>query len=158
MKSINKMFSKGGLLISTYLNGGDRVERAVDSVFQQLVLRDAMQLIHILLFANLPPSPPPLSLRLVLLSGVALVVDEEGVHIRPQSNELGDRLAVPLIHEIPNRFPVGRNEKWAGLFQIGEADVLTLAEVLRVDVGRLNPGHERLGVREEHLSRRVLLL
>ena len=116
------MILEGSPIISIYLNGIDLVERAADSVVWPIVPRKALQLIHVLLLPNFRRSPTLDSLRRVLFGSAALVVDEDGVHLRPLSNEVVDRLAVRLVLVFANHFVVGRVEEWARLVERGEVE------------------------------------
>ena len=48
---------------------------------------------------------------------VALVGDEKRGHLRPKSNEVGDRRAVRFGLEIANHCVVVRGEEWARLLE-----------------------------------------
>ena len=73
------------------------MKRGADSLVGQVVLRPAMQLIQVLLVSDLRRSAPLDPLRQKLLPGVTLAVDEERLDLRPQPNELCDRLAARLL-------------------------------------------------------------
>ena len=129
IKSITDVFFEDSPRIFTNLNCIDVVERAAaNSVVRWLLLCRALQLSEILLVPDLTRSAPLDSLRPVLFCCVSLVIDQERVHFRPQSKKLGDRLAVYLVLEFPNRFVVGRVEEWTRLVERGEVEVLSLGE------------------------------
>ena len=117
MKSITPMFFESRPRISIYLNGGDHAERAGNSVIRQVVLCRALQLMQVLLVPNLRRSAPLAPLRSVLFGSVAIVLDEERVHLRPHSNELGHRLAARLVVEFANRFLVRGVEVWTRIVE-----------------------------------------
>ena len=133
------------------------MDSADDSVVRKVILHLALQLIEVLLVSDLRRSAPLDPLRPVLFGPGALFDDEEPVHFPPQSNDVGDRFAGRLVLEFANHFFVGGVEDWTRLVKRGEVEVLQLGEELLLDVGRLHTVHERVGVCEEHLRRRVLL-
>ena len=92
-----------------------------------------------------------------LIHCTALVVYQERVHLRPQSNELCDRIAIRLVLEFADHFLVRGMEEWTRLVERSEVEVLPLGEVLLVDGGLVHPVHERVDAWEEHLRCRVLL-
>ena len=105
-KSIKDMFFEGTTRISTYLIGVDLLEHAPDSWVRRVVLRRALQFFHELLVPDLPQSAPPAPLRQILFACEALVVDEEEIHLRLQSNEHDDRLALHLVLEFAKKYIV----------------------------------------------------
>ena len=92
------MFFERSPRISNYLNGVDLVERSSDSVNRQVVLRRALLLINVLLMQDLQRSAALDPLCLILFAYVALVIDEEPVHLWPQSKE---QLTVRLVLYVP---------------------------------------------------------
>ena len=128
MKLITDMLFEGCTKISTNLDRVDLLEHAANSVLWQVVFGRALQLIGVLLVSDLSRSAPLDSIRPVLFCCVSLVVDEERVHFRSQSKEIGDRLADRLVLEFANHFIVGRVEEWARLVERGEVEVLPLGE------------------------------
>ena len=128
MKSITDMFFECSSRIFTNLNRIDLVKRAANSVVRKEILRRALQLIHVLLVPDLPRCAPLDSLRPVLFFCVSLVVDEERGHLRAQSNELSDRLAVRLVIEFANHIVVGREEEWTRLVEGREIELRPLGE------------------------------
>ena len=73
------------------------------------------------------------------------------------STELGDRFAVRRVLDIPNHHVFPCAEECASLIDGCEVEELSLGVELLIDVGRLHPVHERVGLCEEHLRTRVPL-
>ena len=76
----------------------------------KVVLGWSLKVVEILLVPDLLGGATLDSLRAMFFQWTALIVDQEGVHLRLQTNKLGDRFAVRLVLEFADHI-VGRASK-----------------------------------------------
>ena len=115
MKSINDAFFESSRRIFAHLNRVDLYEHNANSVVRYVVLCKGAAADGATVGLGSHAKRPLDSIRPVLFCCGYLVVDEERVHFRPQSKEVGDRLADRLVLEYANHFLLGRVEEWARL-------------------------------------------
>ena len=94
----------------------------------------------------------------MLIDFVAVLLDEERVHLRTEPDELDDRLAECFVFELADHLDVRRVVDGTLLIVGGEVEVLAVSVQLLVEVSRLHPVHEGVDVGEEEFRCRVLSL
>ena len=149
-----------------YLNSVDMVESPAQPTIEHIDLGGISKVLEVLFLIETRKARSIFA-RCTILSHrlhCALLISEhhlEGNHLRPQPNDLADRIAARLIFHLPNhcfvRYKV-RSVVLIGGMQVGEIDVLLQIDHVVAEMRHLDLIYEGAQVSEEQMRLRLILL